>query len=185
MIDRQIFYIRSAIRALRRTPVLSVAAVVSLALGIGANAAIFSAFNQALLQRLPVPQPHQLVTLSAPGEKRGRVSSSNSGGSDAVFSYPLFRDLERGQQAMTGLAAHREVPANISHRGRTSNEMALLVSGSYFPVLGVRPALGRLLRTRRRPDFRGASRCRPQPCVLALPLRRGPVNPQRHPRDQR
>jgi len=145
MSARWIFYIRSAIRSLRRTPVLSAAAVLSLAIGIGANAAIFSIFNQALLRRLPVQQPEQLVTLTAPGQKQGRTSSSNAGGSEAVVSYPLFRDLERGQQAFAGIAAHREVPANIAHQGRTSNELALLVSGSYFPVLGVRPALGRLL----------------------------------------
>lgn len=145
MIARSFFYLRSALRSLRRTPVLSFAAILSLALGIGANAAIFSIFNQALLKRLPVQQPERLVTFSAPGDKPGRVSSSNSGSGDAVFSYPLFRDLERGQQVFTGIAAHREVPANIAHRGRTSNEMALLVSGSYFPVLGLQPALGRLL----------------------------------------
>ena len=145
MIERFFLYIRTAFRSLRKTPVLSLAAIVSLALGIGANAAIFSAFNRSLLQRLPVPSPEQLVTLSAPGEKRGRVSSSNSGGPEAVFSYPLFRDLERSQQAFTGLAAHWEIPANVGYRGRTSNDVALLVSGSYFPVLGVRPALGRLL----------------------------------------
>ncbi len=145
MTDRVFGYFRSAIRSLRKTPILSLAAILSLALGIGANAAIFSAFNQSLLQRLPVSAPAQLVTLSAPGEKRGRVSSSNSGGAAAVFSHPLFRDLERSQQVLTGLAAHRDVPANVAHRGRTSNEMALLVSGSYFPVLGLQPALGRLL----------------------------------------
>ncbi|RPI57064.1 MAG: ABC transporter permease [Acidobacteria bacterium] len=145
MTEMPLLYLRSAIRSLRRTPVLSLAAIASLALGIGANAAIFSAFNQSLLQRLPVSKPEELVTLSAPGEKRGRVSSSNSGGPEAVFSYPLFRDLERGQQVFAGLAAHRDVPANVAHRGRTSNERALLVSGSYFPVLGLQPALGRLL----------------------------------------
>ena len=69
------FYVRSAIRALRRTPVLSLAAVLSLAIGIGAKAAIFSVFNQALLKELPVQQPEQLVTFSAPGEKQGRTSS--------------------------------------------------------------------------------------------------------------
>ena len=124
---------------------LSLAAVLSLAIGIGANAAIFSIFNQTLLRQLPVQQPEQLVTFTIPGEKQGRTSSSNAGGSDAVVSYPLFRDLERGQQAFTGIAAHREISANIAHRSRTSNEVALLVSGSYFPVLGLRPALGRLL----------------------------------------
>ena len=137
--------LRSAVRSIRRTPVLSLAVMVSLALGIGANAAIFALCNQALLKRLPVQRPDQLVTLSAAGEKPGWVSGSNAGGGDAVFSYPLFRDLARDQQVFTGLAAHREVAANIGHRGRISNEVALLVSGSYFPVLGVQPALGRLL----------------------------------------
>jgi predicted permease len=145
MTDRPFSYLRSAVRSLRRTPVLSLAAVLSLAVGIGANAAIFSIFNQTLLKQLPVQQPKQLVTFTLPGEKQGRTSSSNAGGSDAVVSYPLFRDLERGQQAFTGIAAHREISANIAHRTRTSNEVALLVSGSYFPVLGLRPALGRLL----------------------------------------
>jgi len=145
MTDRPLTYLRSAIRSLRRTPGLSLAAIASLALGIGANAAIFGAFNQSLLQRLPIHDPEQLVTLSAPGDKNGRVSASNSGRGEAVFSYPLFRDLERGQQSFTGLAAHRDVPANVAHRGQTSNGLALLVSGSYFPMLGVQPALGRLL----------------------------------------
>ncbi|MEO5741852.1 MAG: ABC transporter permease, partial [Vicinamibacterales bacterium] len=145
MTGRLLSYIRSAIRSLRRTPVLSLAAVLSLAVGIGANAAIFSIFNQTLLRQLPVHQPEQIVTFAIPGDKQGRTSSSNAGGSDAVVSHPLFRDLERGQQAFTGIAAHREISANIAHRSRTSNELALLVSGSYFPVLGLRPALGRLL----------------------------------------
>ncbi len=145
MTDRSLTYLRSAARSLRRTPGLSLAAIASLALGIGANAAIFAAFNQSLLQRLPIQQPEQLVTLSAPGDKNGRVSAGNSGRAEAVFSYPLFRDLERGQQSFAGLAAHRDVPANVAHRGQTSNGLALLVSGSYFPVLGVQPALGRLL----------------------------------------
>jgi predicted permease len=127
--------------------VLSLAAVLSLAVGIGANAAIFSIFNQTLLRQLPVQQPEQLVTFSIPGEKQGRVSSSHAGGGEAVVSHSLFRDLERGQEAFTGIAAHRNISANIAHRNRTSNEVALLVSGSYFPVLGLQPALGRLLTT--------------------------------------
>ena len=145
MSGRSVFFLRSAVRAVRRTPVLSLAAVLSLALGIGANVAIFSFFNHALLKRLPVQRPEELVTFTAPGPKQGRTSSSNAGGRDAVFSYPLFRDLEQGQQPFTAIAAHREISANIAHRDRTSSEVALLVSGSYFPLLGLQPALGRLL----------------------------------------
>jgi hypothetical protein len=145
MTGQVLFHLRSAMRSVRRTPVLSFAAVLSLAIGVGANAAIFSIFNQALLRRLPVQQPEQLVTFTAPGPKQGRTSASGAGGGEAVFSYPLFRDLERGQQTFTGIAAHRDMQANIAHRSRTSNETALLVSGSYFPLLGLQPALGRLL----------------------------------------
>jgi hypothetical protein len=67
------------------------------------------------------------------------------GGCEAVFSYPMFRDLERVQTVFTGLAAHRDFGVNLSYRGQTTTSSGLFVSGSYFPVLGVRPALGRLL----------------------------------------
>jgi predicted permease len=136
---------RAALRGLRRAPAVTAIAVASLALGIGANAAIFSIFNRAMLRQLPVAVPGQLVTFTSPGPKMGRVSSSNAGGNEAVFTYPMFRDLDRLQTAFTGIAAHREFSANVAYGGRTSSELGFLVSGSYFPVLGVRPALGRLL----------------------------------------
>ena len=145
MTDRPLTYLRSAIRSLRRTPGLSLAAIASLALGIGANAAIFGAFNQSLLQRLPIHDPEQLVTLSAPGDKNGRVSASNSGRGEAVFSYPLFRDLERSQEPFVGIAAHRVFDASLSTGQQSRLDTGLYVSGSYFSLLGLRPALGRLL----------------------------------------
>jgi len=152
MTDRPLTYLRSAIRSLRRTPGLSLAAIASLALGIGANAAIFGAFNQSLLQRLPIQHPEQLVTLSAPGDKNGRVSASNSGRGEAVFSYPLFRDLERGQQSFTGLAAHRDVPANVAHRGQTSAG-SRMGSGLESETTSGRAVIMRGARNReRRPD---------------------------------
>ena len=64
---------------------------------------------------------------------------------DAVFSYPMFRDLERVQTVFTGIAAHRDFGVNLGYRGQTTTSQGLFVSGSYFPVLGLRPALGRLL----------------------------------------
>jgi predicted permease len=118
---------------------------VSLALGIGANAAIFSLFNQLLLKPLDVPQPARLVNLSAPGPKPGSTSCNQAGPCDAVFSYPMFRDLERVQTPFTGIAAHVSFGANLAARGQTENGEGLLVSGSYFPVLGLQPAIGRLL----------------------------------------
>jgi predicted permease len=136
---------KHAIRTLFKTPFVTTVAIISLALGIGANAAIFSLFNQMLLKPLPVPRPHELVNLEVPGPKPGSQSCNNAGGCDVVFSYPMFRDVERVQTVFTGVAAHRTFGANLSYRGQTMSGEGLLVSGSYFPVLGVRPALGRLL----------------------------------------
>jgi predicted permease len=139
--------LRFALRTLFRSPFVTVVAVVSLALGIGANAAIFSLFNQVLLRSLPVQAPEQLVNLAAPGPKPGSQSCNNAGGCDDVFSYAMFRDLERVQTVFTGIAAHRIFGANLSYRGQTLSGSGMLVSGAYFRVLGMRPALGRLLNS--------------------------------------
>src|SRR5207253_9670725 len=95
-----------ALRTLFKAPFVTIVAIVSLALGIGANAAIFSLFNQILLRPLPVPQPDRLVNLGAPGPKPGSTSCSQAGDCDVVFSYPMFKDLARSQTVFTGLAAH-------------------------------------------------------------------------------
>jgi predicted permease len=130
---------------LLKNPLVTIIAVVSLSLGIGANTAIFSIFNQLLLRALPVEEPERLVNLSAPGPKPGSQSCNQAGDCEAVFSYPMFQDLERVQTVFTGIAAHRLFSANLAARGQTLNGEGLLVSGSYFPVLGVRAKLGRLL----------------------------------------
>ena len=137
--------LRLAFRTLFRTPFVTAVAVLSLALGIGANSAIFSLFNQLLLRPLQVPAPGELVNLTAPGPKPGSQSCGQAGGCEAVFSYPMFRDLERAQTVFTGIAAHNGFSANLAFRGQTMASEGLLVSGSYFPVLGLQPAIGRLL----------------------------------------
>lgn len=138
--------LKLALRSLTKTPFVTGVAVVSLALGIGANAAIFSLFDQMLLRPLPVPEPMRLVNLLAPGPKPGSQSCNQAGDCDAVFSYAMFRDLERTQSVFTGLAAHRAFGANLAVKGQTpQNVEGMMVSGSYFDVLGLRPALGRLL----------------------------------------
>ena len=137
--------LKFALRTLFKTPFVTLVAIVSLALGIGANAAIFSIFNRMLLQSLPVEEPNRLINLSAPGPKPGSQSCNNAGDCETVFSFPMFRDLEKVQTVFTGLAAHRTFGANLSYAKQTINATGMLVSGSYFPVLGVRPALGRLL----------------------------------------
>ena len=137
--------LRLAFRTLLKTPFVSIIAIVSLALGIGANAAIFSLFDQILLRSLPVHEPERLVNLGSPGPKSGSNSCGNQGPCTEVFSYPMFKDLERVQSSFEGLAAHRSFGANLAYRGQTMNGEGMSVSGSYFPLLGVRPALGRLL----------------------------------------
>lgn len=137
--------LKFALRKLIKTPFVTGIAVLSLALGIGANAAIFSLFEQILLRPLPVPQPERLVNLSAPGPNPGSQSCNTAGDCDVVFSYPMFRDLQREQEVFTSIAAHRAFGANLAYRGQTLNGEGMLVSGSYFRTLGVQPALGRLL----------------------------------------
>ncbi len=137
--------LKLAVRRLLKTPFVSLVAIVSLALGIGANAAIFSLFDQTLLRAVPVSRPSELVNLSAPGPKPGSNSCGQAGSCEEVFSYRMFRDLERMQTVFTGVAAHVGFGANLAYKGQTLNGEALLVSGSYFPLLGLQPALGRLL----------------------------------------
>ena len=137
--------VKFAIRTLLRTPFLTTIAIVSLALGIGATAGIFSVFHQVLLQSLAVPDPSELVNLSAPGPKPGFGSCGRAGDCEVVFSYPMFRDLQKIQTVFTDIAAHVDFRANLAYNAQTSSGEGLLVSGSYFPVLELQPALGRLL----------------------------------------
>ena len=137
--------LKLALRTLFKSPFVTIVAVVSLALGIGANTAIFSLFHQLMLRSLPVQEPGRLVNLSAPGPKPGSQTCNQAGDCDAVFSYPMFRDLERLQTSFTGIAAHRLFGTNLAYRGQTLSGDGMFVSGSYFRVLGMQPALGRLL----------------------------------------
>ncbi len=139
-------HFRLALRSLVKSPLVSTVAILSLALGIGANAAIFSIFEQLVLRPLPVQAPHQLVNLEAPGPKSGSQSSNNAGGQEAIFSYPMFRDLEKAESSFSGLAAHCGFGANLAFGGKTTSGAGMYVSGGYFGVLGLQPALGRLLQ---------------------------------------
>ena len=137
--------LKLAIRRLFKTPFVTIIAILSLALGIGANAAIFSLFDQTLLRALPVQRPNELVNFSSPGPRQGSNSCGQAGDCESVFSYPMFRDLEKQQTVFGGIAAHVGFGANLSYRSQTRSGDGMLVSGSYFPVLGLQPALGRLL----------------------------------------
>ncbi len=137
--------LKYAFRTLAKTPFVTLVAIVSLALGIGANTAIFSLFDQMLLRALPVEQPGELVNLTAPGPNPGSQSCNQAGSCQDLWSYPMFRDLEREQVSFTGIAAHRLFGANLALEGSSpTSGQGLLVSGEYFPVLGLQPVLGRL-----------------------------------------
>lgn len=138
--------LRVAFRSLLRSPVLSLVVILSLGLGVGANTAIFSLLYQALIRSLPVKSPHELVVLRSPAEfKSGRTSTDNAGGLESAFSYLIFRELEKSPNGLSGLAAYRRLGANLSYRGRTLNGSVAVVSGGYFPVLGVETILGRAI----------------------------------------
>jgi predicted permease len=138
--------VKLAFRTLARTPLVTAVAILSLGLGIGANTAIFSMFDELLLRPLPVPEADRLVNLSAPGPKPGSQSCGLAGDCEYVFSYPMLRDLQAAQTPFTGIAAHMLFGANTAFRGQTLNGEGVLVSGSYFAVLRLNPALGRLLQ---------------------------------------
>lgn len=134
-----------ALRQVARRPSFSLVVIVMLSVGIGSTTAVFSLFEAFLLRSLPAANPERLVNLDAPGPKPGSVSIGYAGELDAVFSYPMFRDLAAQQSVFTGLAAHRAFDANLSHDGDATAGAGLLVSGSYFRVLGLKPTLGRLI----------------------------------------
>jgi predicted permease len=136
--------LKFALRQLRRSPALAITAILTLALGIGANTAIFSLLDQALLRSLPVRDPGSLVVLKGTGDA-WNGSSSNNGGEDAdYFSYPMYKDLSDQNQVFDGLIGTAPAQAGFS-RGNSSQVLdAELVTGNYFDVLGVQPALGRM-----------------------------------------
>lgn len=136
--------IRFAFRILVKNSGFSAVAVITLALGIGANTGIFSILRQVLLQRLPVPHPEELVLLYGPGPRKGHVSSDESGTEGAEsFSYPMYVNLRDHNGVFTGLAAKDNAPVSLVFHGQTERAKADLVTGNYFQTLGVNAAIGR------------------------------------------
>ncbi len=134
--------LRYGARMLLKNPGFTLIAMLTLALGIGANTAIFSLTDQILLRLLPVERPEEMVVLRSPGPKGGRVSSD--GDDAASFSYPAYKALRDRNDAFSGLLARFAIPLSVAGAGQTERADGELVSGNYFEVLGVRPALGRV-----------------------------------------
>ena len=130
--------LRLAVRGLRRSPLFAIVAILSLALGIGANTAIFTLIDQMLLRKLPVVEPERLVMLYQQGSHNG----SNMG--IRMHSYPLYQDLQQKAEPLQEVLCRRLVPASVSVDNQTERVDAEMVSGNFFTMLGVKPALGRV-----------------------------------------
>jgi predicted permease len=127
--------LRYGVRMLTKRPGFTLIAILTLALGIGANTAIFSLVNTALLRPLPIAAPERLVALNNVAEHR----------LFATFSYPNYRDLRDRADVFEELLAYRFAPLSVSHDGVNERLWGYVVSGNYFAALGVRAALGRVI----------------------------------------
>jgi putative ABC transport system permease protein len=134
--------VRYGLRMLAKSSGVTAIVVLTLALGIGANTAIFSLMNQILLRQLPVQNPKELVVLHAPGPVTGHVS--DDGDATESFSYPMYKGLRKDSAAVGNLLGQYGFSASIASRGQTERGSGELVSGNYFEVLGVPPAIGRV-----------------------------------------
>src|SRR3989441_8345936 len=130
---------RYALRTLLNTPSFTIVVVLTLALGIGANTAIFSLTNQILLRLLPVKDADRLVLFENPGAFAGRQFNSNA------FSYPMYRDFRDRNAVFSGIVARFPTPLTLMANGQAERISGELVSGNYFDVLGVRAVVGRSL----------------------------------------
>src|SRR5260221_1912104 len=134
MVGRHFGY---ALRTLRRSRGFAVVAALTLALGIGANTAIFTLLDQVLLRLLPVKNPQELVLLTM----RGRHYGNNWGGN--AISYPMYRDFLDHNEVFSGMFCRFPQPVSMTYGGQAERTQGELVSGTYFSVLGVGTALGR------------------------------------------
>lgn len=146
--------LRFAIRTFSKTPVTVLLVVLSLALGIGANSAVFSLVNQALFKRLPVQAPEELALFHWVADRNsliysmsGWVTTNDAGlNTSTSFSYPVFEEFDRRQEVFSSLFAFSGLGRiNVSIEGQAELQSGQLVSGDYFQGLGLRPRIGRLI----------------------------------------
>jgi predicted permease len=137
---RVIADIRFALRILHRQPLFTTLTTLSIALGIGANIAIFTLLDQVVLRPLPVAAPAQLVQLQIEG-----AFSGNTWGDGSEMSYPMYQDIRDRNEVFSGVCARFNWAMHLSGGGATERVNGELVSGTYFPVLGVGPAHGRVI----------------------------------------
>ncbi len=131
---------RYALRTLWKSPLFTMLAAASIGLGIGANTTIFTLLDQIVLRPLPVERPDELVQVSIDGSFVG-----NSWGDGTELSYPMYRDLQAHNAVFTGMFARFEWAMHLTAGESTERVSGELVSGTYFPVLGIKPVVGRLI----------------------------------------
>jgi putative ABC transport system permease protein len=133
--------LRLAMRGLLRSPLFAIVAILSLALGIGANTAIFTLIDQILLRKLPVRNPEQLVMLFQQGANMG----SNMGA--RAHSYPIYQEYQKRAEPLSEVACRRLIDASLAVDNQTERVDAEMVSGNFFSMLGVAPAAGRVFNS--------------------------------------
>src|SRR5215813_11269152 len=135
-----LYDLRFSARSFLRSPGFTAATLLSLALGIGATTAIYSLVDQVILHALPVREPGRLVLI----DWNGYEATVNAFGSYNLLSYPLCRDLQQQKRFFEGVFCRASTIISLSTGGENAPAAAEIVSGTYFSVLGVRPAVGRL-----------------------------------------
>ena len=135
-----VYDLRFSARSFLRSPSFTATAVLSLALGIGATTALYSLIDQIVLRALPVDHPERLVLFDWNGEQLAETFGTGN-----LMSYPICRDLQQQKQFFDGVFCRAATTISFSTGGEPKLTAAELVSGTYFSVLGVSPALGRLL----------------------------------------
>jgi predicted permease len=133
--------IRLAIRGLVRSPLFAIVAILSLGLGIGANTAIFTLIDQLLLRKIPVVNPDELVMLYQEGPHNG----SNMG--TRMHSYPIYQEYQKRAEPLAEVLCRRLVATSVSVDNQTERLDAEMVSGNFFTMLGVEPAIGRVFNS--------------------------------------
>jgi predicted permease len=131
---------RLALRSWRKAPGFAGIAILSIALGIGANAAIFTLVDQVLLRALPVRNPHELVQVTFTGSRYG-----NNWGDGTELSYPVYQEIRDNNQVFAGVLARFATAFHVGAAGRTERTSGEVVSGNYFSVLGVGATIGRTI----------------------------------------
>ena len=134
--------LRYALRMLAKSPGFAAVAILTLALGIGANAAIFQLIDAVRLRTLPVQDPNTLAIIHLNTNHWG---SGNFTGSYSEFTFPLWQEVQKRQQAFSSIAAWGGTQLNLAKGGEVDNAQAIWISGHFFQVLGVQPMLGRLI----------------------------------------